>query len=85
MPTRILNVSEVRQRFTDLVRKLDDPIYVTVYGKPQAVVVRYDTYEAMLERIEELEDSLAVLMRREEPATDWEGFEAELDAISAPA
>lgn len=85
MPTKIMNVSEARQNFTHLVRKLDDPIYVTVYGKPRAVIVSYDTYEALLERVEELEDSLAVLMRREEPATDWEEFEAELDALPTPA
>ena len=54
MPTKILNVTEVRQQFSQLVRALDDPIYVTVYGKPQAVVLSYDTYEAMVEKIEGL-------------------------------
>lgn len=56
MPTKILNVTEVRQQFSQLVRALDDPIYVTVYGKPQAVVLSYDTYEAMIEKIEGLQN-----------------------------
>jgi prevent-host-death family protein len=55
MPTKILNVTEVRQQFSQLVRALDEPIYVTVYGKPQAVVLSYDTYEAMIEKIEGLQ------------------------------
>jgi prevent-host-death family protein len=55
MPTKILNVTEVRQQFSQLVRALDEPIYVTVYGKPQAVLLSYDTYEAMHEKIEGLQ------------------------------
>lgn len=84
MSTRIMNVTEVRQRFTELVRDLAEPIYVTVYGKPQAVIVRYDTYEALLEKIEDLEDSLDVLARRGEPEVDWEEFEAELGCVPSP-
>ncbi len=85
MTTKIVNVSEARQRFTELVRNLDDPLYITVYGKPQAVVVSYETYEALLEKLEELEDSLDVLTRRDEPTTDWEEFEAKLGQASTPA
>ena len=60
MPTKILNVTEVRQQFSQLVRTLDEPIYVTVYGKPQAVVLSYDTYEAMVQKIEGLQQDQAV-------------------------
>ncbi|MFQ5796198.1 MAG: type II toxin-antitoxin system Phd/YefM family antitoxin [Candidatus Bipolaricaulia bacterium] len=77
MATRITNVSEAREHLTELVRNLDDPIYITVYGKPQAVIVRYDIYESLLEKIEELEDSLDVLTRRNEPDTAWEELETE--------
>lgn len=85
MAIRIINISEARQRFTELVRNLDDPLYITVYGKPRAVVVSYKTYEALLEKIEELEDSLDVLARRDEPTTDWEEVEAKLGQVPTPA
>lgn len=83
MPIRIMGVTEARQGLTELVRNLDDPVYVTVHGKPRAVIVSYDTFEALLEKVEELEDSLDVLKRRGEPETDWEEFEAELAGVSA--
>lgn len=85
MSTRIMNVTEARQRFTELVRDLAEPVYVTVYGKPQAVIVRYDTYEALLEKIEDLEDSLDVIERRDESSVDWEELEAELGRVPSPA
>lgn len=52
MAAKILNVTEVRQQFSHLVRTLDDPIFVTVYGKPQAVMLTYETYETLLSKIE---------------------------------
>jgi len=64
MPTRILNVTEVRQQFSQLVRALDDPIYVTVYGRPQAVVLSYDTYEAMIEKIEGLQQDRVIKSKK---------------------
>jgi prevent-host-death family protein len=80
-----MNITDARQRFTELIRDLSDPIYVTIYGDPKAVIVRYDTYEALLERLEELQDSVDVLKRRGEPTMDWEEFEAEMIGVPAPA
>jgi len=78
MATRIMSITDARQKITELVRDLDDPVYITVFGSPQAVLVRYDVYEALLEKVEDLQDSLDVLERRGEPARDWEEIEAEL-------
>jgi len=57
MPVKILNVTEVRQNFSNLVQTLDDPIYVTVYGKPRAVMLSYDGYESLLKHIATQQDS----------------------------
>ncbi|MBM3120138.1 MAG: type II toxin-antitoxin system Phd/YefM family antitoxin, partial [Chloroflexi bacterium] len=35
--------------------------YVTQYGKPKAVLARYDEYEALLKKLEDLEDLLAMM------------------------
>jgi len=78
MATRIMSITDARQKITELVRDLDDPVYITVFGSPQAVLVRYDIYEALLEKVEDLQDSLDVLERRGEPTRDWEEIEAEL-------
>lgn len=58
MATQFLDMSDVRQRLSELLGKLTDPIYITVYGKPSAVIVSYETYEGVLARVEDLEDSL---------------------------
>jgi prevent-host-death family protein len=63
MPTRIITVSELKAKMNALMTELEEqgvPLYVTQYGKPKAVLARYDEYEALLKRLEELEDILAM-------------------------
>lgn len=54
------------------------PLYVTQYGKPKAVLARYDEYEALLKKIEDLEDMLAMkdtLSAPEEEVVSLEDYE----------
>ncbi len=63
MPTRIVTVSELKVRLGALMAELEQqgvPLYVTQHGKPKAVLARYDEYEALLQRIEDMEDLLAM-------------------------
>ncbi len=63
MATRIITVSELKTKLASLIEELEDrgfPMYVTQHGKPRAVLTRYDDYEAMLQKIEDLEDLLAM-------------------------
>lgn len=83
MATQIMNVSDVRRRLSELLTQLVDPIYITVYGKPSAVIVSYDTYEGLLARMEDLEDSLDVLLRKDEPTIEFETIVSEIDAVQA--
>jgi len=63
MATRIITVTELKTKVGELIGKLEEqgtPMYVTQYGKPKAVFALYDEYEALLKRIEDLEDLLAM-------------------------
>jgi len=63
MPTHIVTVSELKVRLGALMAELEQqgvPLYVTQHGKPKAVLARYDEYEALLRKIEDMEDLLAM-------------------------
>jgi len=63
MPTRIVTVSELKVKLGALMAELEQqgvPLYVTQHGKPKAVLARYDEYEALLRKIEDMEDLLAM-------------------------
>jgi prevent-host-death family protein len=81
MATRIVTVSELKIKLGALMDELEKqgiPLYVTQYGKPKAVLARYDDYETLLKKIEDLEDLLAMkeaLAKPEEEAIDLEEYE----------
>ena len=63
MPTRIVTVSELKVKLGALMAELEGqgiPLYITQYGKPKAVLARYDEYETLLKKLEDLEDILAM-------------------------
>ena len=63
MTTRIVTVSELKVKLGALMAELEEqgvPLYVTQHGKPKAVLARYDEYEALLRKIEDMEDFLAM-------------------------
>ncbi len=63
MPTRIVTVSELRVGLGALMAELEGqgiPLYVTQHGKPKAVLARYDEYEALTKKVEDLEDLLVM-------------------------
>ena len=81
MPTRIITVSELKVKLGALIAELEEkgiPLYVTQYGKPKAVLTRYDEYEALLKKVEDLEDILAMknsLSVSEDEAISLEDYE----------
>ena len=81
MPTRIVTVSELKVKLNALMAELEGqgiPLYVTQYGKPKAVLIRYDEYEALLKKVEDLEDMLAMkesLSAPEDEAISLEDYE----------
>ena len=76
-----MTVSELKVKPGDLMAELEQqgvPLYVTRYGKPKAVIARYDEYEALLRKIEDLKDMLAMkesLSAPEEEAISLKDYE----------
>ena len=63
MATKIMTISELKNKLAGVVAHLGAggvPVYVTQHGKPKAVVLRYEEYEALLEKLDDLEDALAM-------------------------
>jgi len=78
MTTRIVTVSELKLKLGALMAELEEqgvPLYVTQHGKPKAVLARYDEYEALLRKVEDMEDLLA--MKESLAAPDEEGVSLE--------
>jgi len=81
MPTRIVTVSELKVKLGALMAELERqgiPLYITQYGKPKAVLARYDEYETLLKKVEDLEDMLAMkdsLLAPEGEAISLEDYE----------
>jgi len=81
MSTRIITVSELKVKLGALMAELEErgvPLYVTQYGKPKAVLARYDEYEALLKKVEDLEDMVAMkesLSMPEEQSISLEDYE----------
>jgi prevent-host-death family protein len=81
MPTRIVTVSELKIKLGALMAELEEqgvPMYITQHGRPKAVLARYDEYEALLKKVEDLEDMLAMkdsLSAPEEEAIRLEDYE----------
>jgi antitoxin YefM len=77
----IAPISEVKRRlasFIDDVRKKGESLYVTQHGRPVAVLMGYEEYEALIRRVEDLEDLQAIkqsLAAPEEEAMTLEEYE----------
>ena len=83
MATRIINVTELKTRLKSVLAELEAegvPLYVVQHGKPKAVLVEYQEFEAMLSKLEDLEDSLAMqqaLLSPEEESISLKDYEAQ--------
>lgn len=86
MTTRIVTVSELKVKLGTLMAELEKrgvPLYVTQHGKPKAVLARYDEYEALLRKLEDMEDLLAMkesLAAPDEEAVSLEDYEHRREA-----
>ena len=81
MTTKIMPISDLRRNAGDVlnaVRKGGDVIYITQHGRPAAVLVDYERFEAMLEQLEDLADLAAIQATADESSRDYADFLAEL-------
>lgn len=57
MSTNIIPISDLRRQASQVVKTLhesNDVIYITQHGRPTAVMVEYEQYEALLAQLNEL-------------------------------
>ncbi len=63
MPTRIITLSEFKIKSSSMIAELkehDEPLIIAQHGKPKAVLMRFDKYGALLKKMEDMEDLLAM-------------------------
>lgn len=82
MATRIMGATKVRRHFTEILDNIGEaaePLYITHRGEPRAVLVGYDQFERLIERLEDLDDLLEIYEASHEPTRPLEEFMAELE------
>jgi len=58
---RIVPISEARAMLGDLIEEAHEhEVYIIKHGRPAAVLLSVEAYEAAVARIEDLEDALSV-------------------------
>ena len=80
---RIIGVTKARRNFTELVNQVDEhgePVFITHLNEPRAVIIGYQAFERLMERLEDLEDMVAIYTGREEPARPFDEVWAEIEA-----
>jgi prevent-host-death family protein len=86
VPTKIITASELKEKLAALMTELEEkgiPLYVTQHGKPRAVLARYDDYESLVKKVEDLEDILTMresLSQPEDEAVSLEDYEKKRNA-----
>ncbi|WP_374687125.1 type II toxin-antitoxin system Phd/YefM family antitoxin [Promineifilum sp.] len=80
MTTKIMPVSDLRRNTSDALTAAREggPIYITQHGRPAAVLVAYEQYEALLAQLEDLADLAALDAAAGEPERDYDDFLLEL-------
>lgn len=78
----IIGVTKVRKNLAEIVNQADEhgePIYLTNFNEPVAVLIGYQAFEQLIDRLEDLEDIVAIYRGREEPTRPFDEVWAELE------
>jgi len=73
-------ISDFRRLASQIIRAIQedgDVVYITQHGRPAAVLVDYDQYEALLAQLEDLSDLASLEAAAAEPERDYKAFLAE--------
>lgn len=83
MGALLVPVSEAKARLTALVREAEArDVLLMRHGRPAAVMISTERYEALLARVEDAEDRLAVYEHdRDEPTIGHDKLMAELGLL----
>jgi prevent-host-death family protein len=86
MVTKIIPVSDLRRKTSDVIRAVRDEgqvVYVTHHGRPAVVLVDYEGYEALMAQLEDLSDLASLEAAVDEPVRPYDEFLAELGSPDA--
>lgn len=76
-------ISDLRRQTSHIIQTIrdgGDVVYITQHGRPTAVLVEYEAYEALLAQLEDLSDMVSLEAAQAEPDRDYEAFLAEMNA-----
>jgi prevent-host-death family protein len=82
MGTKIMPVSDLRRQTSKVIQTIireKEAVYITQHGRPAAVLVDYEEYEAMLAQLEDFADLASLEAAVDEPERDYEDFLAEME------
>ncbi|MBI2965528.1 MAG: type II toxin-antitoxin system Phd/YefM family antitoxin [Chloroflexi bacterium] len=81
MAVKIVTVSDLKANLASILAQLEadaTPLCVIRYGKPMAALVKYEEYEALVQKAEDMEDALAMrqaLERSEDEAMSLDEYQ----------
>ena len=81
MTTKIIPISDLRRQTSQIILSVQeegDVVYITQHGRPTAVLIDYEQYEALLTQLEELSDLASLEAAADEPERDYEAFLADV-------
>jgi prevent-host-death family protein len=82
MSTKIMPIRDLSRhtnKIVQSVRENGDVVFVTQGGRPAAVLLDYEVYEALLAQLEDLSDLASLKAALDEPERAYEAFLAELE------
>lgn len=77
MGIKIMPVSDLRRQTSKVIQMIireKEAVYITQHGRPAAVLVDYEEYEAMLTQLEDLADLASLEAAVDEPERNYEDF-----------
>jgi prevent-host-death family protein len=83
-----LPISDLRRQASQVIQSVQregDVVYITQHGRPAAVLVDYERYEALLAQLEDLADLASLEAGADEPVRVYAEFLAEMDGPAANA
>jgi PHD/YefM family antitoxin component YafN of YafNO toxin-antitoxin module len=75
---KTITLQEIKSRGSKALDS-SEPLYLIVNSKPKYVIMSVEEYEARVEYIEDLEDSLDIIRSKDDPTVDARELFAELE------
>lgn len=82
MSINIMPISDLRRQASQVIKTLregSDVVYITQHGRPAAVLVNFEQYEALMAQLEDLADLASIEAGVDEEDRTYEEFLAEMN------